>query len=195
VGLAPVAAGADLWNVTVMGPTDLLAGKIGSAPRDFVLRRIRAALPARPGSIRIVAGPWASGPFDWVLRRIGLPGVLLVGDAAGYYDPLTGQGIHRALRSAELAAEAIDRSLRSDGTSGGTARAYAARLHREFEPGRRLQQLLEFGLGRGDRSGTVLRHLAPGSVLLDQLLQVVGDVEPIRTLAKPRIWLSLLRRR
>ncbi len=43
-------------------------------------------------------------------------GVLLVGDAAGFYDPFTGEGIFSALRGAELAAEvaAPARSPRGD---------------------------------------------------------------------------------
>ena len=41
-----------------------------------------------------------------VTRRAG-PGWLLVGDAAGFLDPFTGEGLHRALVSAELAAAAI----------------------------------------------------------------------------------------
>ena len=39
-------------------------------------------------------------------RRAG-PGWFLVGDAAGFLDPFTGEGLHRALVSAELAAAAI----------------------------------------------------------------------------------------
>ena len=42
------------------------------------------------------------------------PGFLLVGDAAGFIDPLSGEGLHRALVSSELAAEAIADWLRGD---------------------------------------------------------------------------------
>ncbi len=40
--------------------------------------------------------------------------VLLVGDAAGLIDPLSGEGIHSAFRSAALAARSIDSYLRGE---------------------------------------------------------------------------------
>jgi flavin-dependent dehydrogenase len=42
---------------------------------------------------------------------------LLLGDAAGLADPLTGEGIHNAIKSAQLAAPAIERRL-LDGKEG-----------------------------------------------------------------------------
>src|SRR5205823_8068253 len=44
---------------------------------------------------------------------------LLVGDAAGFLDPFTGEGLHRALRSAELAVAAVDRHLDGDASALG----------------------------------------------------------------------------
>jgi flavin-dependent dehydrogenase len=37
--------------------------------------------------------------------------LVLVGDAAGFYDPISGEGISTALRSAPLAAKAIEAFL------------------------------------------------------------------------------------
>src|SRR5207245_6010617 len=45
------------------------------------------------------------------VARVAAPGVLLVGDAAGFYDPFTGEGLSYALRGAELAAEAVEAAL------------------------------------------------------------------------------------
>src|SRR5439155_4614907 len=47
----------------------------------------------------------ASGPFDRPVKRVTQPHVALVGDAAGYFDPFTGQGIYQALAGAEMLAE------------------------------------------------------------------------------------------
>src|SRR5207302_1863851 len=45
----------------------------------------------------------------------GYPGLLLAGDAAGFIDPMTGDGLRFAMRGGELAAEAALREL-STGT-------------------------------------------------------------------------------
>ena len=46
--------------------------------------------------------------------RVAGPGYLLVGDAAGFIDPLSGEGLHRALVSSDLAADAIRHWLAGD---------------------------------------------------------------------------------
>ena len=74
-----------------------------------------------------VAGAWPLG--HRVTRRAG-PGWLLVGDAAGFLDPFTGEGLHRALVSAELAAAAIDRARLA--VERGAFDAYDRAMQRRF---------------------------------------------------------------
>ena len=90
-----------------------------------VATRIVASIPATaddPATWRhghpldTVAGAWPLG--HRVTRRAGR-GWLLVGDAAGFLDPFTGEGLHRALVSAELAAAAITAHLRGRPTALG----------------------------------------------------------------------------
>ena len=58
-------------------------------------------------------GPRVSiGPLSHRVRRTSAPGALLAGDAAGFLDPFTGQGIFLALTGAEHAAAVIERALR-----------------------------------------------------------------------------------
>jgi flavin-dependent dehydrogenase len=51
------------------------------------------------------------GPLAVECRAAGYPGLLLAGDAAGFVDPMTGDGLRFALRGGELAAEAALREL------------------------------------------------------------------------------------
>ena len=51
-------------------------------------------------------------PFGNATRRPGRGNVLLVGDAAGLVDPITGEGIGHAIQSGAKAAEATARALR-----------------------------------------------------------------------------------
>src|SRR5205807_1257016 len=50
-------------------------------------------------------------------RRPAVNGALLVGDAADFFDPFTGQGIYAALRGAELAADCLIPALARGATS------------------------------------------------------------------------------
>jgi len=52
-------------------------------------------------------------------RRLAAYGVVLVGDAAGVGDPLYGEGIYFAIRSGNLAADAIAAALNGRGTLAG----------------------------------------------------------------------------
>ena len=65
-------------------------------------------------------------PIGARVRRVWAPGALLVGDAAGFFDPFTGEGIFRALRGAEVAAEVAGRALQMDDLSGAALAKYAA---------------------------------------------------------------------
>ena len=76
----------------------------GDPPFDRLLRRfpaLGARLTAPPGSPR-GAGPFAAGSTQRVLHR-----ALLVGDAAGYLDPITGEGLKLGILGAVAAVDAI----------------------------------------------------------------------------------------
>ncbi len=62
-------------------------------------------------------------PVRPVARRLAAHGVVLVGDAAGVVDPIYGEGIYGAIRSGNLAAEAILRALDGRGSLDGYDRA------------------------------------------------------------------------
>ena len=54
--------------------------------------------------------------------------VLLVGDAAGLVDPLTGEGIHSAIVSGQAAAAAVTEARAAEAKQGNVAKAYARGL-------------------------------------------------------------------
>jgi len=66
------------------------------------------------------APPWPDRAFD---------GALLAGDAGGFIDPLTGEGIHTAVRTGAIAADVIDSALREDTAS---LSSYDERCRREL---------------------------------------------------------------
>jgi flavin-dependent dehydrogenase len=96
-----------------------------------------------------------------------------VGDAAGYFDPLTGQGIYRALRSAELAAQAIRQAL--DGQEELAWRAYRRRLAASAAPGVRRQRWLDHLVRRPRLLGAGLGLLALCPPAGRRLIALLGD--------------------
>jgi len=63
----------------------------------------------------------------WNRNRVAGEGWSAVGDAAGLVDPITGEGLYYALRSADLAAQTL---VEKGGPSSGTA--YRRLLHSDF---------------------------------------------------------------
>lgn len=59
-------------------------------------------------------------------------GALLVGDAAGFINPITGGGIHNSIISAELAAEVADEALKKGDTSYEGMKVYEEQCHDEL---------------------------------------------------------------
>jgi len=129
IGVAPVPGG--LANVCVVRP---------SRPGDPALHDPAALVDAavagdpllgdRFARARRASGPAVVGPL--AVDRAGEPldGLIAAGDAAGFIDPVTGDGLRFAVRGAELAAAAAIEALQS-GWGGVHARLEAAR-RRDF---------------------------------------------------------------
>lgn len=70
-------------------------------------------------------------------------GALLVGDAAGFINPVTGGGIHNALISAELAATTIAEALAAGDVSRSQLKIYEKRTHEAMWPSMRRSYLFQ----------------------------------------------------
>ena len=182
LGLVPVSQGeAPLWNATVvLGPEGLASEAerrtLAGNPEALLQRAMENAGVEWTLGPTVVEGPWKSGPFNRPMLRVASSRVLLVGDAAGYYDPLTGQGIFRALASAELASKTIDRILREGGDCRDALQDYSAALERRFGPGRRVQRVLEAGLRRPGLRRAAMSVLGARPAATTRLLRVTGDL-------------------
>jgi flavin-dependent dehydrogenase len=84
--------------------------------------RARIALPARR-----VGRAWACDATPWCAREIVGDGVLRVGDAASFVDPLSSYGIKKALASAWLAAVVVNTALADPAMAGPATELYEAR--------------------------------------------------------------------
>ena len=124
-----------------------------------------------------------------VERRCG-PGWAVVGDAAGFLDPFTGEGLHRALVSARLAAEAIDAELR--GTAGALG-GYDAAMVERFATKDLVSQVVQGFLARPALFAYAGRRLARRDTVRATMGLVMGDLVPASRALDPRFLAALLR--
>ena len=147
-----VAPGYIAWAAP--GPETIqlgLAVRNGAKP-DLAAFMARTEPVFRWSEMRVVGRRSGLIPCGGPLSRVGLPGVLLVGDAAGWVSPMTGGGIRLAFRHGRRAASLVADHL----LAGGPAPELA--LARDV-PKFRLKRLLRFGL-----------DLAPPNFLIDLAL-------------------------
>lgn len=146
IGVAPLPDG--LTNVCLVKP---------SADVDRALRNPGAALQAelalepalrdRVAGARLVAPPHVLGPLAVEsVPDIETPrGLLLAGDACGFVDPMTGDGLRFAIRGGEMAAGAALQAL-EHGWDGVHARL-ATERSREFASKMRFNRALRSVVG------------------------------------------------
>jgi flavin-dependent dehydrogenase len=111
IGVAPVPGGlANACLVLPYGHPPESRGRVSlSQPGEALASYLRSdpELSARFARARPVDAPVMLGPMAVEAAASGEPGLLLAGDAAGFIDPMTGDGLRFALRGAELAAAVV----------------------------------------------------------------------------------------
>ena len=185
VGLGPIGDG--VTTVALVVPVSTV--KKGR-PRFFDALDRFPGLTGRFDPRRLVRDVLATGPFAQWSRRSVAPGggALLVGDAADFFDPFTGQGIYSALRGAELAAAAITDTL----ATGADLRAYARARRAAFAGKWLLERLIGLGVGWPALVERVVGRLARRSDLADLLVRATGNCVPARAVLAPGVLAGLL---
>ena len=140
-------------------------------------------------------GPLAAmGPLAYRVAEPRHGGVLLAGDAAGFFDPFTGEGICTALRSAELLADVACGALARGDVSARALSAYARARRRAVGDKAWVSSGIQLVIARRRLANAVAHALARRPALLDALMGVVGDFVPPRELLSGPTLRRLLRR-
>jgi flavin-dependent dehydrogenase len=124
----------------------------------------------------------ATGPFASHARRAWAPGAALVGDAADFFDPFTGEGIYAALRGGEMLAPAILRALSASMRGEGDAALaeYDAARVREFRGKWRVERAIGAAVSSPWLMNRATRSLSRRKEMADLLVGVAGDFVPPR---------------
>jgi flavin-dependent dehydrogenase len=91
------------------------------------LRDLLSAARLTNGSVRVLRD------YSYLPDSVAGPGYFVVGDAAGFVDPIFSIGVVMALYSGYLAAWAIDRSLRSAAHAETSRRLFAREMRGRYE--------------------------------------------------------------
>jgi flavin-dependent dehydrogenase len=194
-GIAPVRSDLRRWNVTVVADADRYGRVVACDAAAFFRDALEAmhglrgrVAAAVPGDVDLLA----SGPFDTPMRRIAFTGASLVGDAAGYFDPFTGQGIYHGMRGAELLAHALVDALRPTSHTAVTAEGYTDALRALMRGPRRLQKAIDSVLARPAFANRAIARLDRAPAAAHALIRVTGDVAPVASLLSPGVARSVL---
>jgi flavin-dependent dehydrogenase len=140
-------------------------------------------LRERTVAMRHVAPVTTLGPLAVDVRACGLPGLVLAGDAAGFVDPMTGDGLRLALHGAWLAAGAVLAELEAPAVEAW--RRLAAARRQAFGRKLRANRILRYIVAKPTivRAGAVAARVAPA--VLRGVVAFAGDEAVARRWRRP----------
>ena len=136
----------------------------------------------------------ATGPFNQRAHRAWAPGAALVGDAADFFDPFTGEGIYAALRGGELLTPYAFEGVRA--ATARTRDVALAAYDRCLRDAFRGKRLVERAVGTAVAFPTLFNRaaqvLSRRRDMADLLVGVTGDFVPPREVLRPGFLWRLL---
>jgi len=152
-----------------------------------------AAVKKRIASARRATGYFATKDYSYRAKQVSGDGWVLVGDAWGFLDPLYSSGVLLALRSGEMAADAIVEGLEKGDTTGAQLGKWGPLFNEGVDRMRRLvcEYYDGFSFGNFVRHYPELRgtitDLLIGDLFTDRVDTVWGPMESLYPNGKPPI--------
>lgn len=179
-----------LYSLNLVLPQQALAARQGADWDQFVAdyaERAPAIAERLRGATRVL--PWRGcGPFGFRTTTPTLPGAWLVGDAAGYIDPLTGEGIYFALFGARALGEALATAMHTPASEAAAAADYRQARQRELAPRMNASKLLQRAIRHPWLVRTFLSALGRWPTLADLVVTLTGDTVHPRELLRLKFW-------
>lgn len=180
------AVGGGLTNVAVIASGARAKAAAGDAERFWfeTLERF-PGVRGRVDRGKIVRQVMVVGPFAAWSRAVVGDGFLLLGDAADFFDPFTGEGIGAALRGAELAAPVLASALERSGAVAKQSLApYAAARRKAFRGKWAVERMIGYGMLTPALFDRAVGRLGRRG-LAHTLVGVTGDFIPAREVLRP----------
>jgi geranylgeranyl reductase family protein len=154
------------------------------AARPHLAERFRNAARLTPVA--------ATGPFASISRRPWAPGAALVGDAADFFDPFTGEGIYAALRGGEILAPFLEQALKGpQSNESRVLRGYEHARKWEFGGKWKLERIVGMAIAYPYFLNNAARALARRKDMADLVVGVAGDFIPTNQVLNPRFLFNL----
>lgn len=187
---AATTVDGDLFSLNLVVPRSTLRDRQGLDHDGFVARHLAFA-PALAERLRgaVREAPWRGvGPLAHTTSRQVFDGVALVGDAAGYVDPLTGEGIYFSLFGARSLATAIEGALADPAAAHRAFAGHLADRRRELAPRMAASRWLQRALRHPWLVRRFLRAADRWPTLADLVVTLTGDTIHPRDLLRPSFW-------
>ncbi len=176
-------------SLGIVGPFDYMFKDRGT--REEVYNEEVAACPAvqkRIAGAERATGYYATKDYSYRSKQVAGDGWVLVGDAFGFLDPLYSSGVLLALKSGELAADAIADGLENGDTSAAQLGRWGEMFNRGVDRMRRLvcEYYDGFSFGRFVKQYPHLRGKVTDLLIGDLFDDKVDEVwEPMESLYPP----------
>lgn len=174
LGIAPVSGG--LANVCLVLPR-LRAATAVADPWGAIRQAVTAdvLLSDRFTGARLASRPVVLGPVAVDVSLAGVPGLLLAGDASGFVDPMTGDGLRLAIDGAQLAAaiavDVLDGRLAAEDAPAALAAARRRAFATKWRFNRGLRGLVDAPSLM--RAATLAARAWPGA--FEAMVRFAGD--------------------
>jgi flavin-dependent dehydrogenase len=176
-------------SVGVVAPFDYLFKNRGSYEQTYEEEVERCpAVKERVSSARRVTGYFATKDYSYRTKQTAGDGWVLIGDAWGFLDPLYSSGVLLALRSGEMAADAIVEGLAKGDTSGAQLGKWGPVFNEGVDRMRRLvcEYYDGFSFGNFVRNYPQLRGTVTDLLIGDLFTNRVDTVwQPMESLYPP----------
>ena len=196
VGIAPLEQreDGDLCNVAMVVDEARDGRRLAGRAQEFLIESLGTfpGLRDRLGNLSVERRALTVSRLHTRVRRFSGEGLLLIGDAAGYYDPFTGEGIARALRSAQIARDAALAAFEANDLSAAFLARYDRSLRRELRGKRTIERIIQTAVRYPPLMDHIARRLTRNKSMADTVVAVTGDILPASAVLRPSYMLRLL---